>query len=85
MAHQHQHIHRHASNIINLNHRAAAPVAEPVAAIAAMGHNINIAIPNRVLQGRADSTESAKPTGSCGVNPCEYPQSYTVPVVLGVV
>jgi hypothetical protein len=85
MAHHHQHQHRHVSNIVNLAHRAAAPVAEPAAAVGAMGHNINIAIPNRVLEVRADTTESAKPTGSCGVNPCEYAPSYTLPVVLGVV
>jgi len=83
MAHHHQH--RHAPNIVKLADRAAAPVTEPAAAIGAMGSYINIALPDRVLAVRADSTSSAKPTGSCGVNPCEYPTSYTLPVVLGVV
>jgi hypothetical protein len=52
-------------------------------------HAINIAVPSRIVQPRADSTSSTTETsGACGKNACEKPVSsstYTIPVVLGVV
>lgn len=82
--HNHHHQHRHNANIVHLVERAAVPVAEPVAAVGTMGHNIDIAIPNRVIEARADSTQSASPTSSCGAKECSYGTSYTLPIILGV-
>jgi len=76
--------HRHAANIVRLGHRAAAPGA---AAIGAMDPTMNIAIPSRLVEPRADTTQSAAPTGACGVNPCEKgvsDSSFKLPIILGI-
>lgn len=76
----HRHAAFHVGNIVRLGHRAPGPDAKPEA-IGVMDPNMNIAVPDRVLEPRATSTSS------CGENPCEKPISnstFTIPIALGV-
>lgn len=57
-------------------------------AIGRMESIMNIAVPDRVVEPRADSTSTSAATGSCGANPCEKPTSsatFTLPIILGIV
>lgn len=80
------------ANIVKLGHRAAHAHAHAHAhaapvAVAIMDPIMNIELPTRLLEARADTTTSSTPTGSCGVNPCEKgvsDQSMTLPIILGV-
>ncbi|KAL2071535.1 hypothetical protein VTL71DRAFT_12770 [Oculimacula yallundae] len=70
----------HLSNIPRLGPRI--PIrSEPMGRMEAI---MNIAIPNRVVEPRAD----ASPTPNCGENPCEKgvsDQTFTLPIILGIV
>ena len=80
--------HRH-THILRLAHRDADANAGPAAAVGIMDPIMNIAIPSRLVEPRADTTTSsiASPTGSCGANACEKSisdSSFKLPVILGV-
>lgn len=72
-------MHKHRlSSIASLGPRIPAP-AEAMGKVEAVR---DIAVPNRVVVPRADSTSS-----SCGENACEKPISsatFTSPIVLGI-
>jgi hypothetical protein len=76
---------RRGENIVRLGPRI------PSAIYGVMDTTMNIKIPSRVVEPRADSTSSSDATAtskSCGENPCEIGVSgktFTLPIVLGVV
>ncbi|KAH7350955.1 hypothetical protein BKA65DRAFT_248370 [Rhexocercosporidium sp. MPI-PUGE-AT-0058] len=74
----------HLSNIPRLGPRV--PVHPEV--IGRMEAVVNIAVPDRVVEPRADTTSSSAASGSCGANACEKPVSsatFTLPIILGIV
>ena len=75
---------RHISNIVRLGPRVPTG-SQPIGRMESL---IDIAVPNRVVVPRADSTTtSAEATSSCGENACEKPVSestFTLPIVLGI-
>jgi hypothetical protein len=79
---------RDVANIVRLGSRI--PVGRAIGAME--GTIINIAVPDRVIEVRAESTttstsSSAEETSSCGANKCEKPVSqstFTLPIVLGI-
>jgi hypothetical protein len=63
----------------------------PSAVYGVMGTRMDIKVPNRVVEPRADTTSSSSSittSASCGENACEKGVSgstFTMPIVLGVV